>query len=416
MKREFFIIFLISTGFFIVQHAVHFSWDFSAYVLNGRYWFSHGWYFEVLRPPLAPFLLGIFNLVPFGEYIFIIFSSVLFAYSTKKLSNSLGFDETIFYALSMSMSALIYGTFAGTELLSLSFLELFLSYVINDNPLSGIFLGLGFLTRYVAISFSVLLIFHKKIRKILESFGLFLATISPWLIYNEIHFGNPLMSIIDSIALTIYFRGYLFQPINANHFFVEFNILIPFLVYGMYLSFKKFKKTDVMMAIFLLLSVASYARSPVKVARYLFYSIVPTAYYTYVALDRGHVKKAAYVFFAMGFVLASYFMATDYNYSVYKKAFNTLEKMNMTNCWVISNGWVPLNYYGAHSIPYGKEFEGKNYSFVMFEGKNFTIKRGNCYNTREFVMLYSRVNENDYWKIILGDKIYSLIVKRFYQK
>ena len=41
------ILFLVSNIFFILQHYIHLSWDFSAYILNARYLFYDGSYFQL---------------------------------------------------------------------------------------------------------------------------------------------------------------------------------------------------------------------------------------------------------------------------------------------------------------------------------------------------------------------------------
>jgi hypothetical protein len=65
--------FLTSTAFFLWQHTTGVGWDFAAYSLNARYWFQGGTYFQALRPPLAPLLIGLFGLVSraWAEFLFI---------------------------------------------------------------------------------------------------------------------------------------------------------------------------------------------------------------------------------------------------------------------------------------------------------------------------------------------------------
>ena len=84
------ILFIISTSFFIFQHYNMLSWDFSSYVLNAKYLFYNGTYFEVYRAPMASFLLGFFLLFNnLSEYLYIIFVSSLFFYANIKLSTIL---------------------------------------------------------------------------------------------------------------------------------------------------------------------------------------------------------------------------------------------------------------------------------------------------------------------------------------
>src|SRR3989344_4326049 len=117
-----FSLFVISTSYFLYQHFTIISWDFSAYVLNAKYLFYHGDYFEVYRAPFAPLILGVF--LVFGkisEYLFIIFVSVLFLFSNISLSNTLRkkikisdenkiFFNVLFYFFSLSSYVLFYST------------------------------------------------------------------------------------------------------------------------------------------------------------------------------------------------------------------------------------------------------------------------------------------------------------------
>src|SRR3989344_5483964 len=84
------ILFLISTIFFISQHYLDLSWDFSAYVINAKFFFYGGDYYEVYRAPLISIFLGIFLILSkFGEYLYILFVCVLFFYSNIRLSKTL---------------------------------------------------------------------------------------------------------------------------------------------------------------------------------------------------------------------------------------------------------------------------------------------------------------------------------------
>ena len=113
------LLFLSSTSFFLYQHKNYWSWDFSAYLLNAKYWFNDGNYFEWYRPPLTPLLLGILGILNWklSEYLYIIFVSTLFAFSCLKFEKVfIDKDPTLFYALMLSPFLLSNGLFAGTEL------------------------------------------------------------------------------------------------------------------------------------------------------------------------------------------------------------------------------------------------------------------------------------------------------------
>jgi len=85
-----FLLFVFSTIFFLIQHYFYLGWDFSAYVLNAEHFFYSGLYFEVYRAPLISLILGLFLFLgKFSESIYILIVSILFLFSTLKLSDSL---------------------------------------------------------------------------------------------------------------------------------------------------------------------------------------------------------------------------------------------------------------------------------------------------------------------------------------
>ena len=80
-------LFVISSFLFLYQH-LNLGWDFKAYVLNAKYLFYNGAYFETVRPPLVSLLMGFFLLFKgLSEYLYLFFVSFLFFFSTIKLSD-----------------------------------------------------------------------------------------------------------------------------------------------------------------------------------------------------------------------------------------------------------------------------------------------------------------------------------------
>ena len=79
-------LFVLSTLFFLVQHYFDFGWDFAAYIINAKYLFYGGNYYEVYRAPLISVIMA--PLLPLGkasQYLYVFLVSSLFLYSTKKL-------------------------------------------------------------------------------------------------------------------------------------------------------------------------------------------------------------------------------------------------------------------------------------------------------------------------------------------
>ena len=125
-------VFLITTIFFIVHRFLIYSWDYSVYVLNAKHFFNKGFYFEILRPPLVPTIIGFLGNV-FGYFLadilFIILVSFLFFSATYLLTKELKINTLLFYVLLLTPTTLAYGLFAGTELLFLA-LILFAIYLL----------------------------------------------------------------------------------------------------------------------------------------------------------------------------------------------------------------------------------------------------------------------------------------------
>jgi hypothetical protein len=384
-NKLFLIFFLISTIFFIYQHNINLSWDFNTYILNGQYWFSDGTYFEPFRPPLMPFLLGLFSIFGWkiSEFIFIFFASALFAYSSFRLSKSLKFNPLLFYAISLNPFLLFTGLINGTELLSLAFLELCIAFIIENKSSSGIFLGLSALSRYTGFALFPILFFQSKIKKIIKSIIFFTILISPWFIYNYYKFGNFFTSIADQYANNILYRGYLYQPIDFSILLEVQNILLPFFIIGLmivfYKIFKQIKnsknfnlksffssilklKTDIIMIFLIIYSIYSFIKLPIKNPRYLFNILLPTFYFSYIGLSflikkiknnkKSFILASITVFIAGLLILSIQFPEKEYEPSEkYYPAINKIKELNLSNCLIISNSWVMLNYLGLHSEP-----------------------------------------------------------------
>jgi len=434
------LLFIIATIFFIYQHAGYSSWDFEAYVLNGKYWFSGGKYFEIFRPPLMSLMLGIFSFISwkFSEFIFIIVVSSLFAYSSVKFAKSVNFNPAVFYGLSLNVYILNQGLINGTELLSLVFLELFIVFLLENKYFSGFVLGLSVLSRYTNLAFLPLIFLHMNLKQIIKSLTLLGLVISIWLTYNFYMFGNFFTSIADQYANNILYRSYAVQTIQLNHFLQVQNILIPLFLLGFILTlikiFKKIKemkklhitsflntidklKIEIIMLFFLVYSILSYTNIPSKNVRYLFNLALPTIYFSYIGLDylvnkivkikinKIKTSKTLMMVAVCVIVIISFIMAINYSQDfdppqVYNSAINKLNELNISNCSMESNSWVKLNYYGLQTEPL-KRMQLINKS--IYDGKLVVLfkHRGeNVYNA-SFISSSFLIFENDEY-VIMG--------------
>lgn len=372
-------LFIFSTLFFIYQHTTGLSWDFTAYVLNARYWFADGFYFEWLRPPLVPLTISALSIFGWlsAEYLYIIFVSLIFMVSSLKLAEKINFNKTAFYALLLTPFVLNVGLSVGTELLSLSLLQFFVLFLLKKKEIfSGASLSLLCLTHYTSIIFAPLLLFQKDFKKILISIIFFILFFSPWLAYNWYAKGSPLTSIADSYALNVKFREeYIFMPFNFFHLISIIGYYFPFLILGIYFrARKKFRATDLIMILVLILVLFSYARIPLKSSRFLFLSILASVYFTMFAIKRlKYFKTITLLFISINFILA-YFIFIPLDSTNYKDLIPKLE-----GCMAESNAWLYFNYHGKPTATYPRK-----------EMVSREIEKGNR------VVLYRHIFEPEY--------------------
>lgn len=385
------ILFCLSTAFFIIQHTTGLSWDFVVYVLNAKYLFANGFYFEWERPIITPLLLGVFSFFGwlFAEYAYIIFASGLHFFATIKLSKQLKISPFIFYGLSLTPFLLIGGLSVGTELLYFALLELTIALILAKKSSSGIFLSLATIAHYTNIIFLPLLLFNKKFKKILTSFILFALPILAWLLFNYILTGNALTSVVNSYALNVYFRGYLFTPFNVKQFLAAASYYLIFAIASIALLIKnkKIKKEGLIMLLFFFLVIVSYIRIPLKSARYLFPIILPLAYFTTVFIKGLKTKTALklitiIIIINFLFAFSSIFFAPLTNPAPFKQATSKIEEIDKTkSCMLISNEWVFFNYLGRPTEP-----------APWKEKLNDSISEGNR------ILLYKSIAEPEYIK------------------
>ncbi len=359
-------LFIASTSFFIYQHMINQQlWDFYAYLMNGKFWFHHGYYFELLRPPLAPLIIGLLGANLFAEYAYVVIISALFALSTYLLAKELKINEVIFYALLLNTSTLLFGLAEGTELLSMALIEVSILMILKDDFKSGIFLGLASLTRYTNLISTVIMFFHKDWKKIGLGLLIFLLTLTPWLLYNKLAFGNYFASMADSYALNVFSRKDISQPPKLFDFIVIGNIL--WVTFLMGLREFKFNRKDGIMLTLMFLTIISYLLTPLKTARYLFLVILPLAYFS--SKIKISNNQAIVIFIVMLLVaFISQPRASKLNSTIYE-----IKELNLSHCELESNVWVLLNYYGfpteppVHGYEAQKEVEkGK----ILIEYKN----------------------------------------------
>ena len=373
------ILFTLTTAFFLIQHYFDFSWDFAAYLINAKYLFYGGNYFEVYRAPMISLILApLLLLGKIAPYIYILLVSSLFLYSTKKLSDALyekyfnKFNITkkttlfLFYFFSLNFFVLVFGILIGTELLALAFFQLFIAYfILNKN--SGHFLALAFLTRYNFFVFVPFLLFNRSMKKILKNLALFLLVTAPWLIFNKIRWGNFFTSISDAFYLNVFSRLDRFETFNFLSLSYITNWFLPFLILGLLVPIiilirsKDYKissyKYEILFATIFLFFLYDIYTIPFKIIRYMFNMSLPIAFFSTLGavfiiknLRKKSLKKYFTIilmtaFFISLIIVGQQSFKIDDSDKMYSEAAQGIKDLGLTECQILSPHWVPVNYY-----------------------------------------------------------------------
>lgn len=387
-NKYYILLFLIITSFFLYQKITLLSWDFASYVLNAKYWFGQGTYFEPMRPPLMPLLLGILSIFGWkaSEYIFIILTSALFASAVYMFAKQQKWQPELLYALFVTPYFLRLALMNGTELLSLTLLLLSIVYIRKENTLGGMSLGLTALARYTYLLFFPIVLLHKKIKHMIYSLLLFAVPIALWFSFNFFTTGNFFTSIADQYANVVLFRQEIMMPFNYKDVLLTTSYLLPTTIIGLLLSFwsmirtkKDFwqqQKLNITMILFLAYTLWAYSGIALKDERFLFLMILPIAYFSYIALTKiievVHIKKKhkrqatlalAGIIVIITTILFVIMISKYpyYNGSHYYQTLDILEEQNMSQCAISSNEWVPLAYIGRWAEPFPEQDQLQTY-------------------------------------------------------
>ncbi|MBU90176.1 hypothetical protein CMO94_01435 [Candidatus Woesearchaeota archaeon] len=242
-------------------------WDSSVYLGMGKYIYSFGdvglW--ESSRPLIWPLILGFlwkigFDAIFFGKLAVIAFSSgiLLLTYiiAHELFNKKIAVLSAFFLALSSTF--FLFGNVLHSEIPSTFFVMLGFYYFIKQKyNISGLFLGIAFMTRFFQIfAFIplVLLLFYlvvkkKKAYKTLFYFSMFfLIPVVPYLIlnyilYNNIFYPFLLQSWMSKYTGLIFSQPFYFYFVNL----VKENVLSLFSILGLLFIFKKydFKKLTI---------------------------------------------------------------------------------------------------------------------------------------------------------------------------
>ncbi len=405
-------LFVFTTVFFLWQHSTGLSWDFASYVLNARYLFDNGTYFEWLRPPLAPVILGFLSLFGWlaAEYLFIIAVAALHLFAALRLSKVLNLDPLVFYALTLTPFMVNMSFIGGTELLSFALLELCIASILAKDKkygpaLSGVFMGLSLLTRYTNLIFLPILLFNKNLKKMAASGIALLLTLSPWLIYNFVKTGNALTSLASSFLINITMRQSFNFFIFDDALFI-LSLLTITTILGMF--YVKKDRAYWLMILFAVLSLFSFMRTSSE-TRYLFNLLLPAVYFSAaffkIFWKNKWIKAAFLILVVINLSSALIFAQTLTDYSIYKNAEPYLDK----ECQYMANSWVTLNYLGYTTEAAPVDFNKHKIGMFIDEGRRLIYIKSiinadyEYANNRSFIEQFPVLNETSEY-LVLGNE------------
>jgi len=253
----FFIFLIVKLFSLFVAHDIW--WDSAVYLGMGKYIYSSGnvglW--EGSRPLVWPLILGFFwriglDAVFFGKLFVALFSLgiLLLAYliALDIFNKKIGIISALFLAFSQTF--FLFSNILHAEIPSTFFVLLGFYYFLRKKySLSGLFLGIAFMTRFFQIfAFFplALILFYLFIRKKVPYSDLFyfslffLIPVIPYFILNQFLYGNALHPFLLQSFMTKY-TGWVFSQPFYFYFanLAKENILALFSVISLVFIFRK---------------------------------------------------------------------------------------------------------------------------------------------------------------------------------
>jgi 4-amino-4-deoxy-L-arabinose transferase-like glycosyltransferase len=286
-------IFLIVKLFLLFRSHV-IIWDEAVYIGMGKYLFSFGklglW--EHIRPVLWPIILGFSWRINLDPVITGRLLELLFSFGIICLVYLIGvgvFDKkaALLASILITFSPVFFflSFYLFTEIPAVFFVLLSLLFFLGKKSyLSGLMIGLAFLTKFPAAIFLFCLIpFLKNYKKVYLILG-FLTVVTPFLIFNYLMYGSFLSPLVDAMSIITKVLGcnlLSYQP--WYYYFITIyreNFLYLFSVIGLFLSLRKLDKKKGLLLLFLAVPLIYFIHLHCRDYRYLMLFIPFVALFT----------------------------------------------------------------------------------------------------------------------------------------
>ena len=349
-------------------------------IFIGEYYNNLAFYFEPYREPVSILLFALLSLffnstiIPYLIIVYIIYITAFYSLSKELKINRL----IAFTAFLNSYVAYFLFLPNGGEALSIIFVLVALVFLLKKRPITGAFLSLAVLSKYPAIALlpMILLLWDKK--KVIKGIAYELLVLLPWAIFDQLMYGNPFYSYIESIANSgVVSSSYTINPLALLSILV-YPIVIAIIAYAV-LRIKKQKikvklnyNTKVFAAFIILAAIECIViiphNDPATQARYGYLLSISLLIPAAILLNRASEKmpNLKYCISVLAIILLIYIIYSAYSTgntqkmayyntwssnNIYYDAWSQLNALGYGNCRFISNAWVPMLYsrYDAYS-------------------------------------------------------------------
>ena len=406
-------------------------WDSAVYIGMGKYIYSLGnaglW--ENSRPIVWPLILGFFwklgfNVILVGRIMEVIFGGLCIL-MTYLIGRRLFNEKTAMLSsllLAISPTFFFFGGVMLTEIISTFFALSGIYYFIErKHLLSGLFLGIAFMTRFlqlivfIALVIVILIYFNKKdIKNQSKIFIGLLIAVLPYLALNLVLYNNAFLAFAQQLYLSN--NSGWFNYHSLNYYLIELfkeNFLYLLFVFGIFLLFKGKGINKKIIVISFYLFFIFFNSIKQKEMRFLIisfpYLYLLVSYFVVTIYDKfkNQFKYAILIIILLSFVFSfikinSYYKEEISKHDVYKELQNRFQEQNVRGDTWVSNPIIPVKtdklvkliYYPTFNETKKGELIKEKSSFIFLDFCDLGCRPGdiNC-STNKVELLNFLKNE-----------------------